>query len=41
MALLVGLSVFPTTVGMNRSGSRAIRARIGVPHDRGDEPGVG
>jgi len=30
--------MFPTHVGMNRSGARRIRQGGNVPHTRGDEP---
>ena len=30
--------VYPTHVGMNRSGSRCARGRPCIPHARGDEP---
>src|SRR3990172_842286 len=30
--------MFPTRVGMNRSGTTRIRLIINVPHTRGDEP---
>ena len=33
-----GARVFPTPVGMNRSGSKSCRNRFCVPHTRGDEP---
>ena len=32
------ISVFPTSVGMNRCCRRIAELNLGVPHERGDEP---